>query len=53
MQRESDRFIVTFTLIVHIVVSIIPGTHLHLSQVKHLRVTQYLKNGPMLRQKKT
>ena len=25
-------------LIVHIVISVLPGTHSHLSQVKHLRV---------------
>ena len=25
-------------LIVHIVISVLPGTHFHLSQVKHLRV---------------
>ena len=28
----------TFELIVHIAISVLPGTHFRLSQVKHLRV---------------
>ena len=43
-------------LIVHIAISVLPGTHFHLSQVKHLRVpcprTQYLNNVPGLRGEK-
>ena len=31
-------------LIVHIAISVLPGTHFHLSQVKHLRV-KYLAQG--------
>ena len=38
-------------LIVHIAIYVLPGTHIYLSQVKHLRVkclAQHLKNVPRL-----
>ena len=46
-------------LIIHIAISVLPGTHFHLSQVKHLRVkclakeaTQHLNSVPRLRGEK-
>ena len=42
-------------LIIHIAISVLPGTHFHLNQVKHLRVkclAQHQNNVPILRRDK-